>query len=53
MPESLERLDLLLLTVVKPRVVQRDGIRFQGVRYLDLTLAAYVGEPVTIRLRPA
>lgn len=52
MPESLERLDLLLLTVAKPRVVQRDGIRFQGVRYLDLTLAAYVGEPVTIRYDP-
>lgn len=27
----------------------RDGIRFCGLRYLDLTLAAYVGEPVTIR----
>jgi putative transposase len=52
MPESLEQLDLLLLTIAKPRVVQRDGIRFQGVRYLDLTLAAYVGEPVTIRYDP-
>lgn len=26
MPESLEQLDLLLLTVVKPRRVQQDGI---------------------------
>jgi DNA transposition AAA+ family ATPase len=52
MPDSLEQLDLLLLTIAKPRVVQRDGIRFQGVRYLDLTLAAYVGEPVTIRYDP-
>ena len=52
MPESLEQLDLLLLTVARPRVVQRDGIRFQGFRYLDLTLAAYVGEPVTIRYDP-
>lgn len=52
MPESLEQLDLLLLTVAKSRVVHRDGIRFQGVRYLDLTLAAYVGEPVTIRYDP-
>jgi putative transposase len=30
--------------------VHRDGIRFQALRYLDLTLAAYVGEPVTIPL---
>ncbi len=52
MPESLEQLDLLLLTVAKPRIVHRDGIRFQGLRYLDLTLAAYVGEPVTIRYDP-
>lgn len=52
LPESLERLDLLLLTVARPRTVHRDGIRFQGLRYLDLTLAAYVGEPVTIRYDP-
>jgi putative transposase len=52
MPESLEQLDLLLLTVAKPRIVHRDGIRFHGLRYLDLTLAAYVGEPVTVRYDP-
>lgn len=52
MPESLEQLDLLLLTVAKPRRVQRDGIHFLGLRYLDTTLAAYVGEPVTIRYDP-
>jgi len=52
MPESLENLDLLLLTVAKARTVHRDGIRFQGVRYVDLTLAAYVGEPVTVRYDP-
>lgn len=52
LPESLEQLDLLLLTVAKPRRVQQDGIRFQGFRYLDLTLAAYVGEQVTIRYDP-
>ncbi len=44
-----EQLDLLLVMVAAPRVVHRDGIRFQGVRYLDPTLAAYVGERVTIR----
>jgi len=38
--------------VAKPRMVHRDGIRFQGLRYLDPTLAAYVGEPVTIRYDP-
>jgi putative transposase len=52
MPESLDQLDLLLLTVAKPRIVHRDGIRFQGLRYLDLTLAACVGEAVTIRYDP-
>jgi putative transposase len=52
MPASVEQLDLLLLTVAKPRIVQRDGIHFQGLRYIDLTLAAYVGEWVTIRYDP-
>lgn len=52
MPESLEQLDILLLTVAKRRRVQQDGIHFQGQRYLDTTLAAYVGEDVTIRYDP-
>ena len=52
MPDNLEDLDLLLVMVAKPRVVHRDGIRFQGLRFLDPTLAAYVGEPVTIRYDP-
>jgi len=52
LPESLEQLDLLLLTVAKPRKIHPDGIHFQGLRYLDPTLAAYVGEPVTIRHDP-
>ena len=33
-------------------MVQRDGIRFEGMRYLDLNLAAFVGERVTIRYDP-
>jgi putative transposase len=49
---SLEQLDLLLLTVAKPRIVRRDGIRFLGMRYLDPTLAAYVGESVLLRYDP-
>ena len=52
LPDSAELLDLLLLTVAKARRVHRDGIHFQGLRYLDLTLAAYVGEAVTIRYDP-
>ena len=53
MPESAEQLDLLLLTVAKTRRVHQDGIRFQGYRYLDATLAAYVKEEVLIRYDPA
>ncbi|MBF6614957.1 MAG: Mu transposase C-terminal domain-containing protein [Chloroflexi bacterium] len=34
------------------RRVHQDGIRFQGLRYLDLTLAGYVCEDVTIRYDP-
>src|SRR5258708_24378155 len=52
MPESLEQLDLLLMQEVRARKVRRDGIHFQGLRYLSLTLAAYVGEDVTIRFDP-
>jgi predicted DNA-binding WGR domain protein len=52
MPDSLDDLDLLLMTVAKARAVQRDGIHFQGLRYVDTTLAAYVGESVTIRFDP-
>ncbi|MEU5865488.1 Mu transposase C-terminal domain-containing protein [Nonomuraea sp. NPDC047529] len=52
MPDSLEQLDLLLLTVAKPRKVHPDGIHAFGLRYLDPTLAAFVGESVVIRYDP-
>ncbi|MFI0609573.1 MAG: Mu transposase C-terminal domain-containing protein [Anaerolineae bacterium] len=52
LPESIDQLDLLLLTVARQRSVRRDGIHFQCLRYLDPTLAAYVGEPVVIRYDP-
>src|SRR5271166_2501405 len=52
MPEALEQLDLLLLTVPTARKVHPDGIRFQGLRYIDTTLAAYIGESVTLRYDP-
>jgi putative transposase len=42
----------LLLTVAKTRRVQQDGIRFQGQRYIDSNLAAYVKEEVLIRYDP-
>ena len=38
--------------MAKQRRVQQDGIHFQGQRYFDLTLAAYVGEDVIIRYDP-
>lgn len=52
MPDSLEELDGLLLTVPKNRTVQRDGIHFQGQRYLAPTLAPFVGHTITIRYDP-
>jgi len=52
LPETLEQLDLLLLTVARARRVHRDGIHFAGLRYIDLTLAAYVGEAITVRYDP-
>ncbi len=52
LPDALERLDLLLLTVPKPRQVHQDGIHLHGLRYIDLTLAAYVGEDVVVRFDP-
>jgi hypothetical protein len=52
MPDSLEKLDLLLLTVAQQRKVHPDGIRYQGLRYIDAALAAYIGESVTLRYDP-
>src|SRR5215469_15473079 len=52
MPESLEQLDLLLIHVAKARQVRTDGIHFQNLRYISTTLAAYVGETVTLRIDP-
>ena len=52
MPPSLEHLDLLLLTVPTMRKVHTDGIRFLGWRYIDPTLAAFVGEQVLLRYDP-
>jgi putative transposase len=51
-PDSLEQLDLLLIQVVKARQVRPDGIHFQSLRYISTTLAAYVGEKVTLRFDP-
>ncbi|MDJ0361882.1 hypothetical protein [Rhodococcus sp. H29-C3] len=37
MPADLTELDLLLVYVAKPCIVHRDGIHFQGLRYLNPT----------------
>lgn len=52
MPDSLEQLDLLLIQVAKARQVRVDGIHFQNLRYISTTLAAYIGETVTLRFDP-
>lgn len=52
MPESIETLDNLLLSINKLRKIQRDGIRFMGFRYISTTLAGFVGELVDIRYDP-
>ena len=41
LPDSLEELDLLLVMHAKPRVVRRDGIHFEGLRYISPTLASW------------
>jgi len=51
--DSLESLDLLLLTEIKLRTVHRDGIYFQGLRYFDILLAEYIGQKVIIRYTPS
>lgn len=52
LPESLEQLDLLLLTIPRSRVVRSDGVHFSGQRYIDSVLSAYVGERVIVRYDP-
>jgi putative transposase len=52
MPDSLEHLHMLLVHVQKPRKVLRDGIRLAGRRYVEPTLAAFVGEKVEVLYDP-
>lgn len=52
MPRSLEQLDLLLIQSARTRKVRPDGIHFERLRYLSPTLAAYVGEEITLRYDP-
>lgn len=52
LPDSIDQLSLLLMTVATTRRVRRDGIRFCGYRYFDVGLSGYVGEDVTIRYDP-
>lgn len=50
--DSLEELDLLLITEPEIRKVLRDGVHFQGLRYIDPILAEYVGERILLRYNP-
>jgi putative transposase len=52
LPESIDQLDLLLCTEATTRKVHRDGIRFHGLRYMDVNLSGYVGELLTVRYDP-
>ena len=52
MPNSLEKLDLLLVHEAKERKIRSDGIHFHRLRYLSPVLAAYVGESITVRYDP-
>jgi putative transposase len=52
MPDSIDKLNLLLLTAKKFRIVQRDGIRFAGFRYFHPNLIAYIGESIIIHFDP-
>jgi putative transposase len=38
-PETVEEIDLLLVMHAKPRMVRRDGIHFQGLRYQHPAMA--------------
>lgn len=50
---SIEELDLLLITEAKSRKILRDGIHFQGLRYIDPILVEYVGEHIVLRYNPS
>jgi putative transposase len=52
LPASADVLDELLVYTDRPRKVQRDGIHFNGMRYLSTTLAGFVGETVLIKYDP-
>lgn len=53
MPESLERLHMLLMTVPDERLVRKDGIHTLGLRYINTELQhGYMREQVVIRYDP-
>jgi putative transposase len=52
MPASLLDLDLLLFGDESEYVVGENGIHFQGARYFEPVLAAFVGDRVTVRYDP-
>ena len=48
MPDLLEDLDLLLFMANKSRIVRRDGIRFQGLRYIPVRTFSAPGHLVVL-----
>lgn len=52
LPDSRDALDMLLLRAPTTRKVLRDGIRFKGLRYVEPTLAAFIGETVEVLYDP-
>lgn len=48
MTNSLEELELLLLEIPKSRKIHSADIHFQGLRYTNINLSAFVGESVLI-----
>jgi putative transposase len=52
LPDSEERLELMLQKVGKPRKMTGEGIRFQNRRYSDMKLSGSVGEEFSIRYDP-
>ena len=53
LPDSLEELDLLLVLHARPRMVRRDGIRFQGLRYASPDAGRLRSRGCHPALRPA
>ncbi len=52
LPDSLDQLDHLLLTIQKQRIIRQDGIHFNTLRYTNLALLPFVRRRAVIRYDP-